>query len=141
MSHQNEPSRYRTSRLRPGFEKSGHVYVSANSLAWNAATAEQGGTVLLGAGRIASEQGQTIALTQAEAAAVDPDQTRVLAVASAPRVMTVEEVERELRRPARQDPPIWTDMVAVLGIPRFIPAAARFIDGESTITWTVGGLS
>jgi len=40
----------------------GHVYVSANSLAWNRATGEQGGTIALGPGRIASAQGGTVSL-------------------------------------------------------------------------------
>jgi len=132
----NEPSRYRTGRLRPPADKPTHVYVSANSLAWNPATAEQGGTVPLEWARAAGDQGDTVGFIPAEPTPVDPESTAVIAIAPAVRVPTVDDVERELRRPARQDPPIYAELVRTLGLPK-VKFLAWLIGERHTTSWPI----
>lgn len=116
-------------------EAAGHVYVSTNSLRWNPATAGQGNTVNLGPGRIASGQGHTIALRAPDAD--DPAATAVIGL-HPPVLVTVADVERELARPSRSDPPMFLAVVGDLGwpVPQWPPA--RVIDGEATAAWTAG---
>lgn len=133
---QIQPADYRV----PANKTPGHVYVSTNSRAWNPTTAGQGHTVALGPGVIASEQGRTVALIPPEPVPVDPDSTVVLATAPAPRVNTVAEVERELRRPARQDPPIYTQLIAMFGLPKKGATAAMHIPDSPTQTIRVAEL-
>jgi hypothetical protein len=130
----DEPSRYRTRRLRPGSDSPSHVFISANSLAWNPATAEQGGTVLIGSGVITAEQGDTTRLP--EPAAIDPETTGVIAWAPAPRASDLDEVERELHRPARQDPPIYAGLVAEVGLPN-VTFLARMLGDRATTSWPI----
>jgi hypothetical protein len=109
MTH---PAQYRV----PLTEAPGHVYLSRNSLAWNRATGGQGHTVALGPGIVASYQGHTISLTPPPPVTVDPGTTVVIGTAP-PRLITVADVERELARPLRVDPPEYCRTVAAIGWP------------------------
>jgi len=127
------PSDYRVP-LNPSH---GRVYVSRNSCAWNPVTSKQGHTVNLGPGRIPGGQDGTVAvLVQPDGG--DPAATAVIGLAE-PVLVTVADVERELSRPARSDPPMFLRVVRDLGWP--VPAwpPARVIDGE-VVTGT-GGVS
>lgn len=120
------PAEYRV----PLTEARGHLYIS-NSHSWNRATGGQGHTVNLGPGRIPGEQRHTVTVTRPAPVDVDPAVTAVIGLAP-PVLITVADVERELRRPSRTDPPVFRALVAAIGWPVVDLPKPRVIDGEAT---------
>lgn len=129
------PAEYRV----PLTEARGHLYIS-NSHSWNRTTGGQGHTVNLGPGRIPGHQRCTVTVTRPAPVDVDPADTAVIGLAS-PKLITVADVERELRRPSRTDPPMFLHVVAAIGWPVVDLPKPRVIDGEVVASCTTGGVS